>query len=108
MGVHDIRPFARHHLTQGGNCPRIRPWRGVPSFRLDEQRPEFLDNVLDPVNPDAAVLLIQSQARMPERCNSDLVSSPSQFDCQILRDLLFTADDRRVELREHQDAQNIT
>ena len=74
----------------------------MPAPGLAEERADALAEPAEAVHADAVAHLIGIHARVSQRRDRDLVSARVKRGGKRLRHALLAADDRRVELGEHQ------
>jgi hypothetical protein len=102
--MNEIGLFALQHPLEGAPGTRIACRWGVATIPLREERPQMSKGALDSVHPDAVHLLERRKAILPQRGNRDSVPASHESRAQVLDYPFLAADDRSVELGDHQDA----
>src|SRR6266498_3136473 len=102
MGMHNIRLLMFDDTLQGKRYFGVGHGRMMASF-LFVKPTGALRCTFDAIDLQAVMDLVFRDPRYLQCSHRHLVTALHKLDTQILNMTFLTADDRRVELREHQD-----
>ena len=108
VAVHDVGLLEVQHAAELPGRFRVDGGRSVRPRRVGVPPEEAGRRALDPVHGNRGDLAHLRQVALLERDYGHVMATGDQFAAQILDDAFLPSDDRRVELRHHQDAHAVS